>query len=80
MAKQAKHHSIAQKNLMRYLRSTIKQKLRFGPGGAQTDIAKRYSLPIDIVKVYTDANWASNCHDRKSILGRVATYYGGPMS
>jgi hypothetical protein len=35
-------------------------QLRFGTGGAQTDIAKQYGLPIDIVKVYTDADWASN--------------------
>jgi hypothetical protein len=80
MAKSAKHHSIVLKNLMRYLRSTIKQKLRFGPGGAHTDIAKQYELPIDIVKVYTDADWASNRYDRKSISGGVATFYGGPIS
>jgi hypothetical protein len=80
MAKPAKHHGIALKNLMRYLRSTIKHKLRFGPGGAQTDIAKQYGLPIDIVKVYTDADWASNRHDRKRIAGGVATFYGGPIS
>jgi hypothetical protein len=30
-------HGHAIKNLMRYLRSTIKQKLRFGPGGAHQD-------------------------------------------
>jgi hypothetical protein len=79
-AKPAKHHGTALKNLMRYPRSTIKQKLRFGPGGAQTDIAKQYGLPIDILKVYTDADWASNRHDRKSISGGVATFYGGPIS
>jgi hypothetical protein len=56
MAKPVKHHGISLKNLMRYLQSTIKQKLRFGPGGAQTNIAKQYGLPIDIVKVYTDAD------------------------
>jgi hypothetical protein len=39
-ANPAKHHGIALKNLMRYLRSTIKQNLHFGPWGAQTDIAK----------------------------------------
>jgi hypothetical protein len=67
IAKLAIHHGITLKNLMRYLRSTIKQKLRFGPGGAQTDITKQYGLLIDIVKVYTDADWASDRHDRKSI-------------
>jgi hypothetical protein len=40
IAKPAKHHGIALKNLMQYLRSTIKLKLRFDPGGAQTDITK----------------------------------------
>jgi hypothetical protein len=80
MAKPAKHNGIALKNLMRYLRSTIKQKLRFGPGGAQTDIAKQYALPIDVVKIYTDADWASDRHDMKSISGGVAMFYGGPIS
>jgi hypothetical protein len=80
MAKPTKHHRIALKNLMRYLRSTIKQKRRFGPGRAQTDIAKQYGLPIDIVKVCTDADWASDRHDRKRISGVVATFYGGQIS
>jgi hypothetical protein len=26
-----------------------------------------------------DADWASIYHDRKSILGEVATFYGGPI-
>ncbi|KAI0992075.1 hypothetical protein K3495_g16111 [Podosphaera aphanis] len=66
----AVHHGIALKNLMRYLRSTIKQRLRFGPGGAhQQQFA-----------AYTDADWASDKMDRKSISGGVCMYYGGPIS
>jgi hypothetical protein len=80
MTKSAKHYGIALKNLMRYLRSTVKQKLRFGPGRVQTDIANQYGLPIDVAKVYTDADWASDRHNRKSISGGVATFYGGPIS
>jgi hypothetical protein len=79
-AKPPKHHGIALNNLMRYLRSTIKQKLRFGPRVAQTDIAKQYDLPIDVLKIYPDADWASDRHDRKSISGGVGMFYGGPIS
>ena len=70
MSKPAKHHGHALKNLMRYLRSTIKQRLRFGPGGAHEDQ----------LVVYTDADWASDKSDRKSISGGVAMFYGGPIS
>jgi hypothetical protein len=70
MTKPAKHHGHAVKNLMRYLRSTIKQKLRFGPGGVHADS----------VVVYTDADWASDKVDRKSISGGVAIFYNGPIS
>jgi hypothetical protein len=85
----ADYHSIWQnwqntmalpKNLMRYLELTIKQNLRFGPGRAQTDITMQYGLPIDMVKVYTVADWASNCRHRKSISGGVALFYGAPIS
>lgn len=80
MAKPAKHHGIALKNLLRYLRSTITQKLRFGPGGVQEDVCKEYGLLPDTVKVYTDADWASDKHDRKSISGGIIMFYGGPIS
>lgn len=80
MAKPAKHHGLALKNLMRYLRSTIKQKICYGPGGVQSDIAKEYGLPTETAKVYTDADWASDRHDRKSISGGVVMFYGGPIS
>ena len=53
---------------MRYLKSTATQKLRFGPGGANT------------VKIYSDADWAGDRTDRKSISGGVAMFYGGPIS
>ena len=66
----AVHHGIALKSLMRDLRSTVKQRLRFGPGGA-------YSQQF---AVYTDADWATDKMDRKSISGGVCKYYGGPIS
>ncbi|KAI0993191.1 hypothetical protein K3495_g14993, partial [Podosphaera aphanis] len=66
----AVHHGIALKSLMRYLRSTVKQRLRFGPGGA-------YSQQF---AVYTDADWATDKMDRKSISGGVCMFYGGPIS
>jgi hypothetical protein len=70
MSNPAKHHGHALKNLMRYLRSTLKQKLRFGPGGEHENQ----------LVVYTDADWASDKTDRKSISGGVAMFYGGPIS
>ncbi|EDN93221.1 hypothetical protein SS1G_12167 [Sclerotinia sclerotiorum 1980 UF-70] len=80
MAKPAKHHSIALKNLMRYLRSTVKQKLWFGPKGVQSDICKEYNMLDDTIKVYTDADWANDKQDRKSVSGGVVMFYGGPIS
>jgi hypothetical protein len=69
MSDLAKHHGHALKNLLRYIKSTIKQKLRFGPGGA-----------YDHMVVYSDADWASDKSDRKSISGSIAMFYGGPIS
>lgn len=80
MAKPAKCHGIGVKNLMRYLRATITQKLKYGPEGVQYQIAKEYSLPADTIKVFTDADWASDRYDRKSISGGVVMFYGGPIS
>jgi hypothetical protein len=64
-----KHHGQALKNLLRYLKSTIMQKLHFGPGGA-----------YDHMVIYSDADWASDKSDRKSISGSIAMFYGGPNS
>jgi hypothetical protein len=65
----AKHHSHTLKNLLRYVKSTIKQKLRFGPREA-----------YDHMGIYSDAGWVSNKSDRKSISGSVAMFYKGPIS
>lgn len=69
MSDPAKHHGHALKNLLRYLRSTMNQKLRFGPGGAR-----------EYLTIYSDADWANDKSDRKSISGSVAMFYGGPIS
>ncbi|KAI1006420.1 hypothetical protein K3495_g1801 [Podosphaera aphanis] len=68
MSDPARHHGSSLKNLMRYLKSTVTQKLRYGPEGANT------------FKIYSDADWASDRTDRKSISGGVAMFYGGPIS
>jgi hypothetical protein len=49
MSDPAKYHGYVLKNLLRYIKSTIKQKLRFGSGGA-----------YDHMVVYSDADWASD--------------------
>lgn len=66
----AAHHGIALKDLLRYLRSTVKQKLRFGPGEAHQEC----------FAIYTDADWATTKSDRKSISGGICVLYGGPIS
>jgi hypothetical protein len=61
-------HWIYLKALMRYIRSTIHIRLRFGHGGSPK------------LMVYTDADWAGQKSDRKSTSGGVAMLYGGPIS
>lgn len=63
----ADHHFAALKKLLRYLRSTISFRLRFGPSGE--------SSLVD----YSDADWASDKNDRKSITGAVGILCGGAI-
>jgi hypothetical protein len=69
MSDPAKHHGHVLKSLLRYLKSTIKTRIRYGPGGAY----KHFVL-------YSDADWAGDKTDRKSISGSVTMFYGGPIS
>jgi hypothetical protein len=69
MSDLAKHHGHALKNLLHYIMSTIKHKLHFGLGRA-----------YDHMIVYSDADWASDKSDQKSIFGSIAIFYGGPIS
>jgi hypothetical protein len=55
------------KALMRYIRSSLDLRLRFG----RTENAS--------LVVYTDADWAGQKSDRKSTSGGVAMLYGGPI-
>ena len=58
------------KALMRYVRSSLDLRLRFGRRQDQDN--------LDLV-VYTDADWAGQKSDRKSTSGGVAMLYGGPI-
>jgi hypothetical protein len=69
MSDPVEHHGHALKNLMRYLRSTLNQKIRYGPGGE-----------FEHFTLYSDADWASDKSDRKSVRGYVIMFYGGPIS
>jgi hypothetical protein len=44
-------------------------KLRYRPGGEHPQFV-----------IYSDADWASDVIDRKSVLGSTAMFYGGPKS
>jgi hypothetical protein len=68
MSDPAEHHGHALKNLMRYLRTTVTQKLRYGKGGVHEHFV-----------VYSDADWASDKADRKSVSGSVTMFYSGPI-
>jgi hypothetical protein len=68
MSDPAKYHGYALKNLLRYIKSTIKQKLCFGPRSLYHMI------------IYSDADWASDKSDQKSISGSIAMFYRGPIS
>jgi hypothetical protein len=68
MSDPSEHHGHALKGLLRYLRSTVSQKLRFGPSATR-----------DLV-LYSDADWATDRTDRKSISGNVTMLYGGPIT
>jgi len=69
MSDPAEHHGHALKHLFRYLKSTAHQKLRYSPGGAHKHFV-----------VYSDADWAGDKTDRKSVSGSIVMFYGGPIS
>ena len=69
MSDPVERHGHALKNLMRYLQLTITQKIRYGPGGVYKHFV-----------VYSNANWAGDRVDRKSVSGSVTMFYGGPIS
>ena len=68
MSDPATYYGYTLRELMRYLRSTIKQKLRFGPRGENKHFV-----------IYSDADWASDKVDRKSVSRGVGMFYGGPF-
>jgi len=65
MQQPAVHHALAVRRLMKYLRSTIKARIRFGLGGE--------------LITYSDADWASDKKDRKSVTASVGLIGGGPV-
>jgi hypothetical protein len=69
MSDPAEYHGHALKNLLRYLNSTITQKLQYSPGGVHRNFT-----------VYSDADWAGDKVDQKSVSGSVAMFYRGPIS
>jgi hypothetical protein len=69
MSDPAEHHGYALKFLFRYLKSTVKQRIRYGPGGDH-----------EYFVLYSDADWATDKVDRKSVSGSIAMFFGGPTS
>ena len=89
----SERHAGGIKELGRYLRSTIKQKIRYGPPADQEGRMENNKLdprsllqvhsgelsPESFLTLYSDADWA-NMKDRMSISGHVAMLFGGPIS
>jgi hypothetical protein len=74
----AVRHNSAVKELGRYLRTTIRQKIRYGP--TEEAFLKVYEPDLGAnLALYSDADWA-NMKGRKSISGYVAMLYGGPVA
>lgn len=76
-------HESAVKELGRYLRSTIRQKIRYGPANhgkfGPTKEARLKVFDPDMLSLYSDADWA-NMTDRKSISGYVVMLFNGPIA
>lgn len=74
-------HQRALEQVVRYIASTTKLRLRYGPdiGSLQDRNAKKYGFGENLV-IYTDADWANDKTDRKSVSGSVAMIYGGPVA
>jgi len=68
ISKLAEYHRYILKYLIKYLKSTVKQKLYYRPGREYKNIV-----------VYSDTDWASNKSDRKSILESMTIFYSRPI-
>jgi hypothetical protein len=64
----AKHHMTAVKNLMRYLRSTIKHRLKYSGSGKP------------MLVMHSDADWAGQRSDRKSTSGSAGMLCNGVIT
>ncbi len=68
----AEHHAQALKTLLRYLRSNTDMGIMYG--------GKERVKPEDqTLKIYSDADWASDKETRKSTGAEVCTFYEGPI-
>ena len=75
-------HESAVKELGRYLRSTTKQKIRYGPSGNEFGPTKEACLKVydpDMLSLYSDDDWA-NMKDCKRISGHVAMIFNRPVA
>ena len=74
MSDPAVHHVKALKTLMRYVKGTEDLSIRYGPKYADDDDDRTNLIG------YTDADWASDKTDRKSVTGHVFMLANGPVS
>jgi hypothetical protein len=70
MSDPTKVHARVLKGLMRYYRSTADLQIKYGPEG----------LSAKQVLGYSDADFAADKSDRKSVIGTVFMFAGGPIS
>ena len=70
------HHGQALKTLLRYIRSTVDYGIVYGKG---LDISGSLNINSKL-KAYSDSDYAADKLNRKSILGYVYMFGGGPIS
>ncbi len=68
ISKPAEYYRHILKYLIKYLKSTVKQKLYYRPGREYKNIV-----------VYSDTDWASDKSDRKSISKSITMFYSRPI-
>src|SRR4051812_46505956 len=77
-----KSHLAAAKRILRYLKSTIKLKLKLGDATDATNATDATADPTTMIKIsgYSDANWGNDINTHRSTSGYIFFIAGGVVS